>query len=82
MVGAPAAEDAVGRAKRLPNLRVGLHLNLVDGPPVLPSREIPALVRGRDEFDRNLVRSGLRFFFFTAMRRTTPYGQNVRPQEN
>jgi hopanoid biosynthesis associated protein HpnK len=69
MVGAPAAADAVARAKRLPNLRVGLHLNLVDGRPVLPSRKIPALVRGRDEFDCNLVRAGVRFFFLPRARR-------------
>ena len=31
MVGAPAAADAVERARRLPKLRVGLHVVLVDG---------------------------------------------------
>ena len=35
MVGGPAAADAVARARRLPNLRVGLHLVLVDGDPML-----------------------------------------------
>jgi len=33
MVGGPAAADAVARARRLPDLRVGLHLVLVDGHP-------------------------------------------------
>lgn len=35
MVAAPATADAVARAKRIPSLRVGLHLVLVEGRPVL-----------------------------------------------
>jgi hypothetical protein len=31
---------------------------------------------------RLLILAGLRFCFFTAIQRITPYGQNVRPQEN
>jgi predicted glycoside hydrolase/deacetylase ChbG (UPF0249 family) len=38
MVGGAAAGDAVTRARRLPSLRVGLHLLLVAGPPVPPER--------------------------------------------
>jgi chitin disaccharide deacetylase len=34
MVAAPAAADAIVRARRLPSLRVGLHLVLVEGTPV------------------------------------------------
>ncbi|MGH7190361.1 MAG: ChbG/HpnK family deacetylase, partial [Acetobacteraceae bacterium] len=41
MVGGAAAEDAVARARQLPELRVGLHLVLVEGPAVLPREEIP-----------------------------------------
>jgi chitin disaccharide deacetylase len=44
MIGAPAAADAVGRARRLPALRVGLHLVLVDGRPVLPAAAVARLV--------------------------------------
>ena len=62
MVGGAAAADAVARARRLPELRVGLHLVLVDGCPVLPNEEIRWLVRGGNEFDRNLGRAGVRFF--------------------
>ena len=44
MVAGEAAEDAVARARRLPNLGVGLHIALADGRPVLPAAEVPALV--------------------------------------
>jgi len=36
MVGAAAADDAVARARRLPDLRVGLHLTVIDGGALLP----------------------------------------------
>ncbi|MDO9426003.1 MAG: hopanoid biosynthesis-associated protein HpnK [Methylobacterium sp.] len=44
MVGAPAAPDAVARARRLPSLRVGLHLVLVEAWPTLPPADLPDLV--------------------------------------
>ncbi len=44
MVAAPAAADAVERARRLPRLGVGLHLVLVDGRPLLPTARVPELV--------------------------------------
>lgn len=69
MVSGEAAADAVARARRLPGLRVGLHLVLVDGRPVLPSTEVRSLVHGAGEFDRNLVRAGMRFFFAPQARR-------------
>jgi len=69
MIGGAAARDAVERAKRLPSLKVGLHLVLVEGRPVLPSREIPDLVDGRGEFSTRLVGAGLNFFFRPGVRR-------------
>jgi hopanoid biosynthesis associated protein HpnK len=69
MVGGAAAGDAVARAHRLPELRVGLHLNLTDGHPVLPDAEVPRLVRESGEFDRNMARAGVRFFVFPRVRR-------------
>ena len=69
MVAAPAAADAVARARRLPALRVGLHLVLVDGRPVLPGSEIPELAGAGGEFDRNMIRAGFRFFFLPRVRR-------------
>jgi len=69
MVSAPAAADAVARARRLPGLAVGLHLVLVDGVPVLPPAELSGLV-GRDgRFPGNEVAAGFRFFFRPGARR-------------
>ena len=58
MVGAEAAADAVERARRLPSLRVGLHLVLVEGRSVLPPEAIPDLVDRHGEFSPRLVRAG------------------------
>ena len=69
MVGAPAAADAVGRARRLRELRVGLHLVLVDGRPISPRQSVSGLVGSEGIFDRNLARAGMRFFFLPDVRR-------------
>jgi chitin disaccharide deacetylase len=69
MAGEPWAGDAVARAKRLPGLRVGLHLVLVEGRPVLPPEQVPDLVDGDGVFRRNMVRAGVNFFFRPAVRR-------------
>jgi hopanoid biosynthesis associated protein HpnK len=61
MVGASAAADAVARAKRLPELRVGLHLVLVGGRPLLPAAEIPDLVDRHEEFRNGLFAAGVRY---------------------
>ncbi len=44
MVSGPAAEDAVKRARRMPSLRVGLHVVLVEGRPILPAAAVSHLV--------------------------------------
>lgn len=69
MVGAPAAADAVRRAGNLPHLRVGLHLVLVRGRPVLPPAEVPDLVDANGAFIENLFHAGVRFFFRPRARR-------------
>jgi len=69
MVGAAAAADAVLRARRLPSLRVGLHVVLVEGKPVRPPESIPHLVDEHGEFGTHLVRAGFRFFFRPRVRR-------------
>ena len=63
MVAGAAAGDAVARARRLPSLRVGLHVVLVDGRPVLPAAQVPDLVDERGEFSTRLVHTGFRYFF-------------------
>jgi hopanoid biosynthesis associated protein HpnK len=56
MVAGPAAEDAVRRARRLPNLRVGLHVVLLEEKPVLPPAKISGLVDNSGHMRRDLVR--------------------------
>lgn len=63
MVAGAAAGDAVARARRLPDLRVGLHVVLVDGRPVLPAAQVPDLVDERGKFSTRLVRTGFKYFF-------------------
>ncbi|MGA2517619.1 MAG: hopanoid biosynthesis-associated protein HpnK [Thermodesulfobacteriota bacterium] len=69
MVGAKSAGDAVERAKRLPTLKVGLHLVLVDGSPILPPEVVPDLVSRQGEFSSHFVRAGINFFFRRHVRR-------------
>jgi len=69
MVSGSAAADAVERARRLPRLRVGLHVVLVEGRPVLPAERVPDLVDASGEFSCDFVRAGFRFFFLPAVRR-------------
>jgi hopanoid biosynthesis associated protein HpnK len=69
MVGSPAAFDAVARARACPGLRVGLHLVLADGLPVLPPSRIPDLVDASGRFGGEMARDGVRFFFLPRVRR-------------
>jgi hopanoid biosynthesis associated protein HpnK len=63
MVGGSAATDAVVRARRMPSLRVGLHLVLVDGRPLLPVSSVPDLVDASGHFRSNMAGSGASMFF-------------------
>lgn len=78
MVGAPAAADAVRRARALPKLAVGLHLVLADGRPVLPPQRIPALVDAAGRFDGHMARRGVRYFALPAVR--AQLRQEIRAQ--
>lgn len=69
MVTAPAAADAVERARRLPNLGVGLHIVLVDGVPALPPGDIPDLVRPDGRFTAGLFGKGVAIFCLPRVRR-------------
>jgi hopanoid biosynthesis associated protein HpnK len=69
MVGAPAAEEAVRRARELPRLRVGLHLVLADGFSVLPREQIPDLVDGEGRFGDGMWLDGVRYFALPSLRK-------------
>jgi len=69
MVGAPAAADAVERARRLPNLRVGLHVVLVDGDPVTDRARIPGLVDRGGRLRNDLLRYAAGISVAPALRR-------------
>jgi hopanoid biosynthesis associated protein HpnK len=68
VVGGAAMADALERARRLPRLRVGLHLVLVEGRPVLAPESVPELVDAEGEFRTDLTASGFRFFFRPRVR--------------
>ena len=69
MVGAPAAADAIARAQRLPGLRVGLHVTVVQGRALLAPSEIPHLVDPDGRFPDSLLHAALRWFFHRECRR-------------
>jgi len=69
MVGAPAAADAVARASRLPALRVGLHVVLIDGRPVSPAEQVPDLVDRTGNFRNDMVAASVRIFSSAKVRR-------------
>lgn len=68
MVAGAAAHDAVARAKTMPKLRVGLHLVLVEGKPVLPAKAVPDLVDRAGNFRTDMARAGAAMFFLPKVR--------------
>jgi hopanoid biosynthesis associated protein HpnK len=69
MVSGPASVDAVRRARRLPNLRVGLHLVLADGWSSLPALQIPDLADARGLMDDRMFSRGVRYFTSRSVQR-------------
>jgi chitin disaccharide deacetylase len=69
MMSGAAVDDAIARARRLPSLRVGLHLVLVDGPPVLPPERIPDLVNAQGRLRSDLAMAGVAIFIRPGVRR-------------
>jgi len=69
MVAGAAAKDAIERARRLPRLRVGLHIVLVEGSPMLPPERVPDLIDGRRHFRTDMARLGLAIATRRAVRR-------------
>ncbi|MCQ8279760.1 hopanoid biosynthesis-associated protein HpnK [Acetobacteraceae bacterium KSS8] len=78
MVAGDAAADAVRRARRLPDLRIGLHLVAIEGRATLPPAEIPLLVDETGWFPSDQLRLGIRYFFRPDVRRQL--GREIRAQ--
>jgi hopanoid biosynthesis associated protein HpnK len=68
MVSAPASGDAVRRARRLPNLRVGLHLVLADGWASLSPAQIPGIADAEGRMDDAMFSRGVRYFVSRSVR--------------
>jgi hopanoid biosynthesis associated protein HpnK len=69
MVAGPAAGDALDRARRLPSLRVGLHLVLVEGAPVLPAAKVGRLIDDHGRLRSDLATFGAAITFSRHVRR-------------
>ncbi len=69
MTAGRAVEDAVGRARSMPRLRVGLHLALTDAWPALPAAQIPDLVDRAGRLRADLARLGFDLAVSRAARR-------------
>lgn len=69
MVAGAASADAVDRARRLPDLAVGLHLAMVEARPLLPPERIPLLVDAGGLLRRDLGRFGAEIALTGAVRR-------------
>lgn len=68
MVAGEAADEAVEIARQNPELSVGLHLVVVDGPAALPPERIPNLVGPDGWFANEPVRLGMRYAFSPTAR--------------
>jgi hypothetical protein len=55
LVNGPAFGDAVAAWRRRPGLRLALHLNLVEGSPLSPARDVDLLVDGAGRFRHDFV---------------------------
>jgi hopanoid biosynthesis associated protein HpnK len=68
MVAGPAAADAVRRARALPNLRVGLHLVVIEGASVRPSA-VKGLVDAAGDFSADQLGASIDYFFRPKQRK-------------
>jgi len=68
MVASSAADDAVRRARAMPNLRVGLHVVLVEARPALPPEQIPDLVVADGYFRTDMPRLAFEIAFKPRVR--------------
>jgi hopanoid biosynthesis associated protein HpnK len=69
MIAAPCAQDAIARARRLPALRVGLHLTLLEGRPLLPPAAVAQLLNRQGTLLANPAALGARLAASGAARR-------------
>ena len=69
MVAGAAAADAIRRARQMPNLRVGLHLVVIEGAAILPPAAIPDLVDAGGWFPSDQLKLGVNYFFRPGVRR-------------
>ena len=69
MVAAPGCADAVARARRMGSLRIGLHLVLVEGRPLLSPSVLPDLVAENGLFRIDMARMGVDIFLTPRIRR-------------
>lgn len=68
MVAGDAAEDAVRRARRMPDLRIGLHVVAIEGPAVLPPSAIASLLDREGRIPSDQLGLGLRYAFSPGTR--------------
>src|SRR5262249_36118456 len=70
VVAGDAAADAVARARRMPELGVGLHVALLHAPAALSREELPDLIdaNGRG-FGRTSFKTGSKLALFPHVRR-------------
>ena len=63
MANMPAAAAAVEISKKLPNLGIGLHLNLLEGKALSGSKKVNVLLNSRGEFKYSAMQIALRSMF-------------------
>lgn len=68
MANMPDAGDAVKRAKQLPNLGVGVHLNLTVGQPITKDSFVSSLLNGDGEFINSPARLAILSLIYPAVR--------------
>jgi len=69
MVTGNAVDDAVARARTMPELGVGLHLVLVEGRPALPASQLPDLTGPDGLFRSDMTRMAIDMFLRPSVRR-------------
>ena len=69
MVSGRACDEAIRTAKRNPDLKIGLHLTVVDAAPVAPPGEIPGLLNKDGEMRRDLFGASMNYKFDLQIRK-------------